>query len=70
MGEKYQLDNLKPADKKYKNPWEVEELVKADLDQPRTKIDLRAGAMPKYGGYVPGKIKYFCCFLRKIKIKA
>ena len=54
LGEKYKLDNLKPVDKVYENPWDLENLVKADLDQARTKIDLRTGALPKYGGYVPG----------------
>ena len=54
LGEKYKLDNLKPVDKIYENPWDLENLVKADLDQARTKIDLRTGALPKYGGYVPG----------------
>ena len=39
------------------DPWDLENRVQAELDQPRTKIDLSKGAIPNYGGYIPG-LKY------------
>ena len=39
------------------DPWDLENRVQAELDLPRTKIDLSKGAIPNYGGYIPG-LKY------------
>merc|ERR1712130_221160 len=53
QGERYQLDNIPKEPRVYKDPWKMATLVEAELNEPRTKIDLSHGAIPKYGGYIP-----------------
>ena len=43
QGERYQLDDIPKEPRVYKNPWEMSTLVEAELNQPRTKIDLSHG---------------------------
>ena len=49
-------DSTRKISEKF-DPWDLENRVQAELDLPRTKIDLSKGAIPNYGGYIPG-LKY------------
>lgn len=51
------LDKASPRTPEKFDPWDLENRVQAELDLPRTKIDLSKGAIPNYGGYIPG-LKY------------
>ena len=38
----------------YPDPWDMENLIAAELNENRTSLSLTSGAIPSYSGHIPG----------------